>query len=59
MKVDVYTKLVLTVIAICLTPIVLREIGIIPTANVVKVQIVGIDESSGLRWEAIPVKIEE
>jgi hypothetical protein len=65
---DKYTKFILTVIAICLTVIVVRDIDIIPVANaapvdrgdnVLKVQIVSIDESPNLRWEAIPVKVQD
>ena len=67
MKVDAYTKFILTIIAICLTAILLRDVDIIPEAqaatargdNVVKVQIVSIDESPSLRWEAIPVEIKK
>ena len=33
MKTDTYTKIVLTVIAVCLMVIVLRDISFVPTAN--------------------------
>ncbi len=64
MKDNVYMKLVLTVIAICLIAILLRDIKITPMAqavsdrgdNVVKVQIVSIDESPSLAWETLPVE---
>jgi hypothetical protein len=69
MKVDTYTKIVLTTIALALVGLVFRDIPIIPSLQaappvdrgdqVVKVQIVSIDESNTLRWEALPVKIEE
>lgn len=66
MKVDPYTKIILTIIAVCLIVIITRDIRIIPEVqavsdrgdNVVKIQIVSIDESPNLNWEAIPVKIE-
>jgi len=65
MKTDAYTRVILTIIAICLTVIVLRDTEIIPAAQaatdrgeeVIKVQIVSIDESPNLRWETIPIKI--
>jgi len=65
MKVDAYTKFILTVIAVCLLADVLRGNSVIPEAqaatgrgeNVVKVQIVSIDESPSLRWEALPVNV--
>ena len=66
MKIDLYTKAVLTVIAICLSWLVVRDAPIISTANaalrdrgdeVTKVQIVSIDEAPSLLWEALPVVI--
>ncbi len=65
MNADTYTKVVLTVIAVCLVVICLRDVRFVGEAHavtdrgedVVKVQIVSIDESPGLRWEALPVKI--
>ncbi len=64
MKVDAYTKFILTVIAFCLLADLLRGTSVIPEAraaydrgeNVMKVQIVSIDESPNLRWEALPVR---
>lgn len=66
MKVDWYTKSILTVIAVCLAALVIRDIVNIPVVeaatdrgeNVVKVQIVSIDESPSLAWEALPVREE-
>jgi hypothetical protein len=66
MQVDAYTKFILTVIAICLLADVLRGTSVISEAqaatdrgeNVVKVQIVSIDESPSLRWEALPVEVQ-
>lgn len=67
MKTDRYTKAVLTIIAACLVWIVVRDVSFISTASanptdrgddVVKVQIVSIDESNTLRWEALPVQVE-
>ncbi|MBI5821011.1 MAG: hypothetical protein HZA88_18735 [Verrucomicrobia bacterium] len=66
MKVDLYTKVILTVIALCLTVIVIRDIEFIPEARaqfssrdeVVSVQIVGIDKAINRSWEALSVKID-
>jgi len=67
-QVDLYTKIVLTTIALALVGLVFRDIPLISSLQaapvdrgdqVVKVQIVSIDESSTLRWEALPVKMEE
>ena len=63
MKVDLYTKLILTVIALCLTVIVFRDTTIIPEAraasdDVKKVQIVGVS-LFGYGTQALPVKIEK
>lgn len=61
MLIDRYTKAVLTVIALCLVWLCTRDLTIIPAvsaqSDVVKVQIVSIDESPTLRWEAIPVRV--
>ena len=70
MKTDIYTKTILTIIAVALVGILLRDthLPFVSTAqaqylpspsgsDVVKVQIVSIDESQSLRWEAIPVKM--
>jgi len=65
--VDRYTKVVLTVIAACLIWICVRDLTVIPVAfaqadrgrDVVKVQIVSIDESPSLRWESLPVEIQK
>ncbi len=67
MKVDLYTKIVLSITAVCLLIIVAKDISFISEVyaktdrgeNVIKVQIVSIDESPSLRWEAIPVIIEK
>ena len=67
MKIDLYTKIILTTIALSLVSIVFRDVPLIQSAQaapvdrgdeVVKVQIVSIDESTSLRWEAIKVKVE-
>jgi len=67
MNVDWYTKLVLTVISVCLVILVLRNVPVIPEAhavsvkdseeNVTKVEIVGISHSLYRCWEPLPVKI--
>ncbi|OFW11098.1 MAG: hypothetical protein A3G20_05190 [Acidobacteria bacterium RIFCSPLOWO2_12_FULL_59_11] len=62
---DSYTKVMLTIITVCLVWMCIRDLAIIPEAyaqrdrgtDVVKVQIVSIDESPSLRWEAIPVVV--
>lgn len=64
MKSDRYTKTVLTIIAGCLLWLCARDFNPISEAmaqtdrgrDVVKVQIVSIDESPSLRWQAIPVR---
>lgn len=66
MKTDVYTKIVLTVIAVCLVIIVFRSIDFIPTAQavqatpampqskeVIEVRLVGVDYGV-----EVPVKIK-
>lgn len=61
MKVDLYTKLVLTVIAACLVALVLGASSN-PAADVVKVKIVGIERRADmpmtLPWDAVHVKVE-
>lgn len=67
MKIDIFTKAVLSVIAVSLASIAFRDVPVISTAqaqindrgdNVMKVQIVSIDESPTLRWEAIRVRTD-
>jgi len=93
MKIDNFTKIVLTVIALNLTIISIKNLDIMPKAyanepakglnlennsiygmvplnedgsinvklqygEVVDVRLRGIDEASSLRWEAIPVKVQ-
>ncbi len=69
MKVDIYTKIILTVIAVCLAVIVLRDINIVSEAQaqapselssgrVVSVKIVGIEKSRRSAWKAIPVEVK-
>lgn len=64
MPTDVYTKTILTVIAICLVWLCVRGQAVVPLSaqvnrgdEVVKVQIVSIDEARGLRWEPLPVTV--
>jgi hypothetical protein len=63
---DRYTKVVLTIIAVCLCVIVLRDIPVISTAmaqhgwyrgDTVPVTIRGIDECGPCAWEPLPVKV--
>ncbi len=65
--VDAYTKILLTVIAACLTIIVARDIPVVSEAmaqsgwyrgDTIPVTIRGIDECSSCRWEALPVEIQ-
>jgi hypothetical protein len=63
---DRYTKTILTIIALCLVWICIRDIRFVETLaaqvidrgqEVVKVQIVSIDEAPRLAWEALPVTV--
>ena len=64
MKSDLYTKCVLTVIAVCLSLIVLRDITVLehaeaneanaPQNNVQDVRIVGIHRHPQQRWDSMP-----
>ncbi len=61
MKIDLYTKCVLTVIAVCLSLIVLRDVPMLEQAeasetksNVQDVRIVGIHHHPQQRWDAMP-----
>ena len=65
--IDKYTKGVLTVIALMLTVIVVRDIPFVReamaqggwyTGDTVPVTIRGIDECSSCRWEALPVEVQ-
>jgi hypothetical protein len=61
-----YTSFILTVIAVCLVVIVIRDVPIISKAmaqsglykgDTVAVTIRGIDECSSCRWVPLPVKV--
>ena len=61
MKIDLYTKCILTVIAGCLSLIVLRDVPILERAeanenrgNVQDVRIVGIHRHPQQQWDAMP-----
>jgi hypothetical protein len=65
--VDNYTKFLLTVIAFCLTILVVRDIPVVSAAmaqsgwyrgDTVPVTIRGIDECPTCFWEALPVRIQ-
>ncbi len=71
MKVDIYTKIILTVIAMCLTVIVLRDINIVSEAqaqaqarelasgeDVINVQLVGIKKTHRAPWDKLPVEVK-
>ena len=65
MHIDRFTKVLLTIIAGCLLWLCVRDATFVREAfaqtdrgrEVVKVQIVSIDESPSLRWEALPVVV--
>ncbi len=65
MKIDTYTKLVLSVIAISLAIIALKDVPVVSTAQaapndaVLKVQLVGINHEGDLGWMNLPVTIIE
>lgn len=62
MKNDLYTKAVLTVIALCLTVLVFKPSPTVASAKSaapLEVRIVGIDEGLGERWEPIPIEIKD
>ena len=61
MKIDLYTKCILTVIAVCLSLIVLRDVPVLERAeanenrgNVQDVRIVGIHRHPQQQWDAMP-----
>ncbi len=63
MKTDLYTKVVLTVIAICLVIIAIGRTNFTSVANagsdnIVPVVIRGIDRAGGQRWGTITVKVQ-
>ena len=55
MKTDFYTKTVLTVIAICLTIIVLKQIDIIPTAFAGSPQS---NSNTGMNYSLVPLNAD-
>ena len=64
MKTDLYTKVVLTVIAICLVIIAIGRTNFTSVANAgsgdpVQVVIRGIDRAGGQNWEAIKVEVQK
>ena len=62
MRIDLYTKIVLTVIAACLVALVLRDGTSVASAQaqteVQKVEIIGIDSELGLPVELYRVRVE-
>lgn len=54
MKTDFYTKTVLTVIALCLTIIVIRQIGIIPDAKAIETNL----NSGNLNYGLVPLNVD-
>jgi hypothetical protein len=64
-KTDAYTKFVLTIIAICLVWICVKDIAVVPkayaaqTGNIVDVRIRGIDRMTGEGWDSLPVDFDE
>jgi hypothetical protein len=64
MKTDLYTKIVLTVIAICLVIIAIGRTNFTNVANagsdnIMPVVIRGIDRAGGQNWEAIKVEVQK
>jgi len=66
MKTDNYTRVVLTVIAACLSIIIVRDIPFVSEAlaqggwyrgDTIPVTIRGIDECASCAWESLPVQI--
>lgn len=60
--VDVYTKFILTIIALCLVWICIREVRIFPmlyaeNADVVDVRIRAIEREPGLDWDPLVIEI--
>jgi len=67
--VDRYTRFILTVIAVCLVWIVIRDTPVVATVlaqaglptykgGTVHVTIRGIDECTSCAWESLPVKVQ-
>ena len=64
MKTDLYTKVVLTVIAICLVIIAIGRTNFTSVANagsdnIMQVVIRGIDRAGGQNWEAKKVEVQK
>ena len=65
MKIDTYTKFVLTIIAICLAWICLKDIAVFPALyadeepDVVDVRIVGLQRTSWDSWDPVLLDISE
>ena len=64
--IDRYTKVILTIIAVCLVIVVLRDVPIIQEAlaqnalykgGTIAVTIRGIDECGSCAWEPLPVRM--
>jgi len=62
MKIDLYTKIVLSVIAVCLGWIVVRDISVVDRAEafekreqVQDVRLVGIKRHEGSTWDPVPM----
>ena len=63
MKTDLYTKIVLTIIAVCLVVIAIERTNFTSVANadsdnIVPVVIRGIDRAGGERWGIIKVEVQ-
>jgi hypothetical protein len=64
MKTDLYTKIVLTIIAVCLVVIAIERTNFTSVANadsdnIVPVVIRGIDRAGGQNWETIKVEVQK
>lgn len=64
-KVDAYTKFILTIIAVCLVWICLRDVNMIPKAyasvadEIVDVRIRAIERSSWEEWDSLHIEFSE
>jgi len=64
-KIDAYTKSILTVIAICLVWICLRDINLFPKAyaadsnDIVDVRIRAVEKTQGQRWDSLVLEVSD
>ena len=64
-KVDTYTRFILTIIAVCLVWICIRDVNMIPKAyassadEIVDVRIRAIERSSWEEWDSLHIEVSE